>query len=73
MGSTRHKSPSAYEAAKEMLPIELHPAFDDLLRDYKFAALKHHGKDWAAPRVLAELVLTGWRRIEGALRITPET
>lgn len=54
------KETPAYRAAKAMLPGELHATFDELLIDYKFAALKQHGRDWASPRVIAELVLMGW-------------
>jgi hypothetical protein len=42
-----------------MLPAGLLP--DMFIEHYKFAALKHHGKQWSSPKVLAELILTGWR------------
>jgi hypothetical protein len=35
------KETPAYLRAKAMLPAGLHAAFDELLGDYKFAALKH--------------------------------
>jgi hypothetical protein len=44
-----------------MLPPELHAILNELITDYRFAAFKHHGREWASPRVLAELVLMGWR------------
>jgi hypothetical protein len=59
METKRKESPS-YIAAKGMLPPELHPRLDELLADYRFAALKHHGREWASPKVLAELILMGW-------------
>jgi hypothetical protein len=60
METKRKESPS-YIAAKSMLPSELHPILDELLTDYRFAAFRHHGKEWASPKVIAELVLMGWR------------
>jgi hypothetical protein len=50
-----------YLAAKHMLPAELHSIFDELLMDYRFASLKHHGQEFASPKVIAELILMGWR------------
>jgi len=55
------KETPSYLNAKKMLPPELHANLDELIADYKFAALKHHGREWASPKVLAELVLMGWR------------
>jgi hypothetical protein len=60
MAQQSRDTPS-YIEARNMLPTELYSAFDALLADYKFAALKHHGKEWVAPKVLAELILGGWR------------
>ena len=53
-------SPKYIEALKK-LPESLVPIFDELLEHYKFAALKHHGREIASPLVIAELVLMGWR------------
>jgi hypothetical protein len=55
------KETPAYVSAKSMLPSELHAILDELITDYRFAALKHHGREWASPKVIAELVLMGWR------------
>jgi hypothetical protein len=52
---------AAYEEASRMLPAKLLPILDVFIEHYKFAALKHHGKQWSSPKVLAELVLMGWR------------
>jgi hypothetical protein len=57
------KETPTYVRARNMLPPELHAAFDELLADYRFSALKHHGKEWASPKVLAELLLMGWRNL----------
>jgi hypothetical protein len=55
------KETPAYVKAKSMLPPELHAILDELLDDYRFAALKHHGLSVASAKVLAELILMGWR------------
>lgn len=55
------KTTARYDEAVASLPVELRPTFDNLLKYYKFAALKHHGHPWASPVVLAELVRLGWR------------
>jgi hypothetical protein len=61
------KETPAYVGAKSMLPPELHAIFDELITDYRFAALKHHGREWISPKVIAELVLMGWRFTTPAL------
>lgn len=63
--SMSHKTPKYLEAIKN-LPEALVPVFDELLEHYKFAALKHHGREMASPLVIAELVLLGWRNSETA-------
>lgn len=56
------KKPSAsYQAALDMLPPEYHGILDRLVEQYKFAALKQHGHAMVSPRVIAELILMGWR------------
>ena len=57
----KYKQTPSFLRAKTMLPEERYDVFDELVGDYKFAAFKHHGKEWASPRVIAELVLAGWR------------
>jgi len=61
----------AYEEARRMLPAQLLPMLDVFIDHYKFAALKHHGKQWSSPKVLAELVLMGWR--DAAEPVEPPT
>ena len=63
------KETPAYLKAKSMLPPELHATLDELLEDYRFAALKHHGLSVASPRVLADLIVTGWRCSAPAITI----
>ena len=55
------KESASFFEAKKMLPPELHPTFERLIDEYKFAALKVHGFPFVSPKVIAELVLLGWR------------
>jgi hypothetical protein len=55
----KKQSPS-FAAAKEMLPDELHPLLAQMVEEYKFVALKVHGRQLVSPRVIAELILLGW-------------
>jgi hypothetical protein len=64
--SVRAKETPAYLRAKSLVPADLQRIFDELLDDYRFAALKHHGREWVAPKVIAELVLMGWRNVPPA-------
>jgi hypothetical protein len=54
------RSPT-YVAAEEMLPPNLHPVLKQLVMEYQFAALKHTGQSFSNAKVLAELILMGWR------------
>ena len=54
-----------HENARNSLPEELRPVFDDLVADYKFAATKHHGSPFVSYIVLAEMVRAGWRLAAG--------
>lgn len=47
--------------ARESLPDDLKPVYDDFVTDYKFAATKHHGRPYVSYVVLAEMVRMGWR------------
>jgi hypothetical protein len=58
---TKPRATPIYLEAKSMLPPELHSIFDEMLIDYRFASFKHHGKEFASPKVIAELILMGWR------------
>lgn len=55
------KRTEKHEAARNSLPDELKPVFDDFVTDYKFAATKHHGSPFVSYVVLAEMVRLGWR------------
>jgi len=47
--------------ARDSLPEELRPLYDELVADYKFATFKRHGRGYVAYMVLADLVRVGWR------------
>lgn len=49
------------ELARNSLPDDLKPVFDDFVADYRFAATKHHGAPYVSYIVLAEMVKAGWR------------
>ena len=50
-----------HEEARNSLPAELQAVFDELVADYRFAAMKNYGAPWVAYRVLADLIRIGWR------------
>ena len=50
-----------HEQARNSLPDELKPVFDDFVDDYRFAATKHHGSPFVSYGVLAEMVRAGSR------------
>jgi hypothetical protein len=58
---SKPKRSAIYLKAEAMLPPELRPIFEQLLAEYQFASVKHHGRAFSSPRVIAELVLMGWR------------
>jgi hypothetical protein len=49
------------QQARDSLPDELKPIFDDFVSDYKFYGTKHHGRPYVSYIVLAEMVRAGWR------------
>ena len=52
---------AAYKKEKEKLPVELHDQYDDLVRWYRYLAVKHHLRPFVSYKVLADLVREGWR------------
>lgn len=56
-----------YIAAEQLLPTELHAQFELMVTEYQFASLKHHGRKFASPKVIAELMLMGWRTTPGSI------
>ncbi len=53
-----------YELARNSLPEDLIPVFDDLVADYRFAATRNHGSPFVSYIALADLVRVGWRLTE---------
>ncbi len=53
-----------HEEARNSLPDDLKPVFDELVEDYKFASVVKLGRAFVAYNILAEIVRVGWRRIE---------
>ena len=47
--------------ARNSLPEELKPVFDDFVADYKYAATVRHGRPYISYIVLADMVRAGWR------------
>jgi len=50
-----------FHEARESLPEELRPVYDDMVADYEFMALKHHGRKFVSYKIIADLVKEGWR------------
>jgi hypothetical protein len=57
---TKKMSPQQTEE-REKLPEQLRPVFDQLVAEYKFACLKHYGRELVSYKVLADLVRDGWK------------
>lgn len=47
--------------ARNSLPDELKPTFDDFVSDYMYAATLRHGRPYVSYIVLADMVKAGWR------------
>jgi hypothetical protein len=52
-----------HEQARNSLPDELKPIFDELVEDYKFATITRYGQGYVAYIVLADIVRVGWRHV----------
>jgi len=52
-------------AARNTLPEELQPIYDQLVEEYAFHALQLYGRPWVAYAIIAELVKDGWRPSRG--------
>ena len=52
-----------HEQARNGLPDDLKPVFDELVEDYKFATIQRYGQGYVAYIVLADLVRGGWRHV----------
>ena len=61
--------------AEKMLPETLRPIYRKLVEDYEFLTTIHYGRGYVAYKVVAELVLAGWRPssdIHPASSLTPK-
>ena len=47
--------------AEAILPDELKPVFMRFVEEYEHLTMMHFGREYVAYRVLADLVLAGWR------------
>jgi len=47
--------------ARNSLPDELKPIFDEFVSDYIYAATLRYGKPYVSYIVLADMVRSGWR------------
>jgi hypothetical protein len=57
------KRSEKHELARNSLPDDLKPVFDELVADYKFSAAVRHGSPYVSYIVLADIVRTGWRHV----------
>jgi len=46
--------------ARDSLPDELKPIFDEFVADYKYAATMRHGRPYISYIVLADMIRAGW-------------
>ncbi len=60
-GQSKKPDSEAKTKAKAMLPENLWPILDERCRDYAFCADTLHGHPFISPRVIAQLILMGWR------------
>ena len=47
--------------ARNSLPDNLQPVYDDFVSDYKYAATLRHGRPYISYIVLADMIRAGWR------------
>lgn len=47
--------------ARNSLPDELKPIFDEFVADYRYAATMRHGKPYISYIVLSDMIRAGWR------------
>lgn len=62
--SDERKLTAKHEEARSSLPAELQPIFDEFVADYKFHAMTRHGAPYVSYIVLADMVRSGWRRMD---------
>jgi hypothetical protein len=50
-----------YQEAEASLPDELKPFFQRMVEEYEYLTQIHYGRGYVAYKVLADMVLAGWR------------
>jgi hypothetical protein len=50
-----------YKEAEAILPEELKPVFKRFVEEYEYLTMTHFGRGYVAYKVLADLVVAGWR------------
>lgn len=50
-----------HEQARNSLPEDLKPIFDDFVADYRFHGTKRYGSPFVSYIILADMVRAGWR------------
>jgi len=50
-----------YKEAEAILPDDLKPIFKRFVQEYEYLTMLHFGRGYVAYRILAELILAGWR------------
>lgn len=55
------KRTEKHEEARNTLPDELKPIFEEFVADYKYAATMRCGRPYISYIVLADMVRAGWR------------
>jgi hypothetical protein len=58
---------SKREDARNSLPGDLRPIFDEFVEDYKFATTKRFGQGYVAYMIIADLIRVGWRHVANPL------
>jgi hypothetical protein len=56
------------QEARNSLPTELRPIFDEFVEDYKYVATLRHGKPYISYIVLADMIRAGWRRTADSIK-----
>ena len=57
------KASAKYQEARDLLPDNLKQDFDLLVADYKYHAWRRHGAPFVSFLILADLIMSGWRKI----------
>ena len=61
MDTKRPARSQKHTQARDSLPVELRPVFDEFVDDYRFSSTSHYGSPFISYAVLADMVRVGWR------------